>query len=182
MGKTSADIEREIAEHRRMVERKIEALQERVRGDVDSLSSNVQDRASDAGSNVSERLDLDRHARERPMTLLGAAFGTGVLLGVVSEGLGGDDGRRDDRRDAAAYRRRPRDRSSGDGMLGELLGTTIGSMRGTFIDEFRTTLRDVFENERPADRRAESTDQRARDDEDHNGATKGEREESRFTG
>jgi hypothetical protein len=131
MGKTSAEIEREIAAHREAVSRKRERLEERVRTDVHDARVAVSDE-------VLSRTKIGEYARERPLMTLAAAFGAGVLLGNIT-----DPGAANGPQPAA--QRGPRDHGAGrDGLLGALLGSVTTPLGGALHDEVRDLVRDVF--------------------------------------
>src|SRR4029079_10062920 len=77
MGKTPAQLEREIAEQRSRMTLKREHIEERVRGSVDDMRSTASD--------LTSKSKINQYIEHRPLTTVAAAFGTGMLLGVVSE-------------------------------------------------------------------------------------------------
>jgi hypothetical protein len=138
MGKKSVELERELADHRRAMTDKRRQLDERVRDDVRDLKSGIADE-------ITSRTRLSEYVEKRPLATMAAAFGTGVLLGAVS-----DSG------DEPSSRRVPRGRgasngSGGAGLLSGLLGTITGPLGNTVQDELRSTIRDFLgrDDERP---------------------------------
>jgi hypothetical protein len=138
MGKRSADIEREIAEHRQNITRKRTQLEDRVRTDVHDARVSVTDE-------IAERTKLGEYARERPLMTLAAAFGAGVLLGGVTDsGGGGGKESHDGGREPRTVRYRREANGSGDGLVASLLGSITGPVGFTLQDEVRSAIRDVF--------------------------------------
>jgi hypothetical protein len=130
MGKTSAELEREIGEHRRRMTWKRDRLEHRVR-------SGVRDARDAVNDEVMSRTNINEYAQQRPLTTLAAAFGAGVLLGAVSDGSGG--GREEYRGDRNHQRS-----EQGSGLLAGMLGTVTGPLGNTIQDELRLAIRDFF--------------------------------------
>lgn len=135
MGKKPAELEREIAEHRRAMSRKRYDLEQRIRADLHD--------ARDAASHeISERTRINQYAQERPLATVATAFGVGVLLGAVSDSRGSP--RRDyDRRPSRSEYGHDYDRG-GDGLLGGLLAGITAPLGNTIQDELRTTVREFL--------------------------------------
>jgi hypothetical protein len=134
MGKRSADIEREIAEHRDSIARKRTRLEDRVRTDVHDARVSVTEE-------IESRTKLGDYARERPLMTLATAFGAGVLLGGMSDSGGNNDARGEQPR-TVRYRREAS--GAGDGMVASLLGSLTGPIGATLEDEVRSAIRDIF--------------------------------------
>jgi ElaB/YqjD/DUF883 family membrane-anchored ribosome-binding protein len=61
------------------VQHDIRATRQRLDATIDEIES----RFSDGAAEVKRRIDLRRYARENPWTVLGAAVGAGLLIGVT---------------------------------------------------------------------------------------------------
>jgi hypothetical protein len=129
MGKTAAEVQREIEEHRRIVERKVLDLEERLRSDAGDARTALSDQ-------VGSRLQLDRLAEERPLTTLAGAFSIGVLLGMF-----GDDAARGA---ARAGRTAGRATGSAGGLSVDLMGLVSGALGGSVQHELREFLRQAL--------------------------------------
>jgi hypothetical protein len=134
MGKRSADIEREIAEHREAIARKRMRLEDRVRTDVHDARVSVTEE-------IESRTKLGEYARERPLMTLATAFGAGVLLGGLSDGGGESEPRGEQPRTVRYHREASGGR---DGMVASLLGSLTGPIGATLQDEVRSAIRDIF--------------------------------------
>lgn len=79
--------------------RQIEATRARISGTIDDIEESILRKKG----RIEEKLDVLSSVRERPVQLLGAAFGAGLLLGLITGG--GDEDEAEERK----HRRRPRE-------------------------------------------------------------------------
>jgi len=141
MGKRSDELQREIADYRRRLDAKANRLDERVR-------SGLRDSRETVDRDVRERLQLDKHAEERPFLTLAAAFGAGILLGSVTPSIptpsmpsmSSGDGRSGSR---GAYRGGRESGTGGNGFLSSIIGSASGALSGTIEDEVRQLFSQV---------------------------------------
>ena len=145
MGKTSDDVQREIAQHRVNMEQRITRLQERVRSDVSDAGNAVSD-------SVMERTHLREQVERHPLTTVAGAFGAGMVLGMASPSVGaGETG--------APKGARGRASGGGGGMMGQAMESVSAMLGGTMRDEMRELMDNLFGKKDSApkspDRRAE---------------------------
>ena len=147
MGKTSDELQREIAQHRERMERRVDDLQNRVKTDVDDASTAVSEKVS--ATKISE------YVEQRPLTTLAGAFGAGIVLGLATPGGGASS--RSSGRPQRAYDSGYSNGGSGgggplDGFLAGLVGNASGMLSGKLQDEFQSLLDGMFDKtkSRPA--------------------------------
>lgn len=146
MGKKPDQIERDIELKRRDIGRRIEGLQHRVQDDVNAIRTEAKDRSSTALEGAKENLRLDsvkQLVEDHTLSTVAGAMGVGVLLGVVSEGLGSGGGSRS-RSNGSSYEDRGNGSSGGSGMAG-MLTALLGPAASTAQDELQSLVRDGFE-------------------------------------
>lgn len=91
MGKKPDQIEHDIREQRAHITRQIEGLQHRVQEDMQSVRAEAKDRASYAMDEAKSSLKVDtvkEMMQDHTLSTMAGALGLGVVLGVVSEGVG----------------------------------------------------------------------------------------------
>jgi ElaB/YqjD/DUF883 family membrane-anchored ribosome-binding protein len=151
MAKKPDDIQREIAELRESIDRKLDRVQGRVKDDVQDFSSNAWDE-------FQARTRINEYVDRRPMTTVASAFGVGVLLGILSEGVPmGGNSDRESYDESRMYSRRNGRRQSQGGIVNNVVGTASGVLSGKLGDELQQLMRQVLGEEEPrVDRRPET--------------------------
>jgi hypothetical protein len=146
MVKKPAEIQREIAEQRALIEGKLSNLNERVRTDLHDANSALND-------DIMRRTHLDEHVERRPLTVLAAAFGGGVLLGLAGDSAMGTGSRShsDERPSSGGHG------DGSDGFMNQITGALSGVLGSTLQDEVRQVLRQMLRtDEEPAHWRTSS--------------------------
>jgi len=145
MGKAPADIEREIALQRELIERRIRDLEDRVSDDLRDTGHAVAQKVESATETLDQKLHISEQVEQRPFTVLLGALGAGFVLGMMSDRGGGAAPRRASQihGDTYRYERSPR---GGDGMIAQLLGSASGFLGGTLGDEIRGFVAEVFDD------------------------------------
>lgn len=142
MGKKPAEIEREIAEKRTEISQRIDDLQTRMHDDIEAVRTDAKARSSRMMGDAKETLKVDNIKQmldEHTLSTMAGAVGVGVLIGVVSEGLGsgGNGGSsRHDTRDNGHQK-------SGGGMSA-MLATLMGPAASVAQRELQELVRDGF--------------------------------------
>jgi ElaB/YqjD/DUF883 family membrane-anchored ribosome-binding protein len=147
MGKKPDEIENEIRRKRQEIEQRLNNLEQRAKDDVASARDAAKEKASSVSDKANEYADVQRLAKEHPMTTVLGAFGVGVALGMASEGVGISRSEGEARRQSGGYGPRIRGREdydSGSGMLGSFLGPVLASATSTFQDELKQLIQTGF--------------------------------------
>ena len=173
MGKTTADIEREIELQRELISRRLQNLEDRVSDDVRDTGKSVTHKFESASQQVDETLHISEQVEQRPFTVLLGALGVGFMLGMMSDRGGGSrDSGAGKRKSVLRYDRGERGQQTDDGgIVSELMGTASGFISGTLGNELKDFVRDVLSELRDGSRsqRTEAPETRFRSQ--YDGAT-----------
>jgi len=152
MGQTTAELEREIAEQRRLIEQRLGGIRERLRGDAEDGRVAVSHDASRLTKETTERLQLEERIAPRPILSLATAFAGGIALGLTSEPA------------TAAIGRTAKSSAAGtSSVANEIIGMMTGSLGGSLKDELMSYARGVLSETKDGREPQESRDDRRRD-------------------
>lgn len=164
MGKKPDQIEQDIIQQRNYISRRVEDLQHRVQEDVRTVRAEARGRATGAMDQAKGRMQDARQSvkldninldsikslvEEHTVSSMAGALGLGVLLGVVSEGIGGGgSGRSESSRRASAAAHTGGDsresRNGGGGGISSMIGSMIGPAASTAQSELQDLVREGF--------------------------------------
>jgi ElaB/YqjD/DUF883 family membrane-anchored ribosome-binding protein len=137
-----ATIERQIAERREHISSRIQGVQERVRNDVSEFKGTAKDQASNTLNQTKSKLDFGSQTREHPYSMLAAATGLGVVLGIASEGLpSGGAGSKPGSNNGASSNGGG---GNGGGAIGGMVMSVIGPAADSIRDELQQVVREGF--------------------------------------
>jgi ElaB/YqjD/DUF883 family membrane-anchored ribosome-binding protein len=154
MGKKPDQIEQDIKAQREHISRRIDDLQTRVQDDIQTVRSEAKERANSTVGEAKGKLDdakgslnldtVKSMVEEHTMSSIAGALGVGVLLGVVSEGLGGggsNSGSQNGQRSSGQSNGSSGGGSSG---LGGMIASIVGPAASTAQDELQQLVREGF--------------------------------------
>jgi ElaB/YqjD/DUF883 family membrane-anchored ribosome-binding protein len=132
---------------------RIGELERRVQDDVESIQAEAKGRASMAveeargkmqGAKDSLRVeDLKSMVEQHTVSSMAGALGVGVLLGVVSESIGGGNGHSNGHSNNGSGSSNAR-QSAGGGGLGSVIASVFGPAASTAQNELQELVRDGF--------------------------------------
>jgi ElaB/YqjD/DUF883 family membrane-anchored ribosome-binding protein len=152
MGKKPDQIEQDIKAQREHISRRIDDLQTRVQDDIQTVRSEAKERANSTVGEAKGKLDdakgslnldtVKSMVEEHTMSSIAGALGVGVLLGVVSEGLGGggsNSGSQNGQRSSGQS-----NGGGGSSGIGAMIASIVGPAASTAQDELQQLVREGF--------------------------------------